>query len=51
MKGIINIHHLIDEQDNVSLETIDSYYRFINDYKTCKRKRLKINKETADLYN
>lgn len=32
MKRIVNIRHLIDAKDELSLETIETYYKFIYDY-------------------
>ncbi|KAM3136032.1 hypothetical protein pb186bvf_011837 [Paramecium bursaria] len=51
MKSIIKTRHLIDEQDDISLDTLESYHNFIDDYQKCLRIKLNINQETTELYN
>ncbi|KAM3136028.1 hypothetical protein pb186bvf_011833 [Paramecium bursaria] len=44
------MRHLIDENNTISLETIEAYYKFIYDYQTCERKNIKVDQETTELY-
>ncbi|KAM3136027.1 hypothetical protein pb186bvf_011832 [Paramecium bursaria] len=50
MKSIVNTSQQIDGQDSISLQTIQTYYHFINDYQKFQRKRISIDLETKELY-